>query len=246
MKELVLAPKLVERVHDAILAEIAEGRLAAGDRIIQEQVAHTLGVSRQPVQQAMLLLRKQGVLREAPGRGLSVAPLDLDFVRSMYEVRSVLEGLAARLAAERSAGRAREEGPALIRAGRKAVRSGSVVAMIEADRRVHDFISELSGNPMIAPALQAQWTGTTRVTAEVLLRDDWPCDVWDQHAAMLDAIGAGRAATAEKLARQHVMGAANFMITRLHGDAKPPAGRPRPGGRQKRPVGTAGRRPPKT
>jgi len=220
MKELMVQPTLVEQVQEAILLEIAEGRFAAGERVIQEQIAHDLGVSRQPVQQALLLLRKQGVLRDAPGRGLIVSPLDLDHVQSMYELRSVLEGLAFRLAAERNAEQARAEGPALIRAGRDAVRSGSVAAMIAADRRFHDFISDISGNPMIAPALQAQWTSVQRVMGEVLMRDEKPRNIWDQHEAMLDEVMAGRAATAEKLARQHVMQAATFMTTRLR---EPPA-----------------------
>ena len=96
MKILESQPKLVEQVHKAILAEIAEGKLRPGERIIQEQIAQELGVSRQPVQQALVLLKNQGVLRDAPGRGLLVAPLDPHFVRQMYEVRAVIEGLAFR------------------------------------------------------------------------------------------------------------------------------------------------------
>lgn len=215
MKELVSQPKLVEQVQDAILTEITEGRLTAGERIIQEQIAQDLGVSRQPVQQALALLRNQGVLRDAPGRGLIVAPLDLVYVQNMYELRSVLEGLAFRKAAEMNPGRARDEGPGLILNGRRAVKSGSVAAMIAADRKFHDFICELSSNPLIAPALQTQWTNTHRVMGEVLMRDEKPRDIWDQHEAMLAEVVAGRAATAEKLARQHVMQAATFMITRL-------------------------------
>ena len=70
MKSLAVQPNLVELVQDAIVAEIASGQLAPGARIIQEQIAKDLGVSRQPVQQALLLLRNLGVLSEAPGRGL--------------------------------------------------------------------------------------------------------------------------------------------------------------------------------
>ena len=58
MKTLQLGPSLVDQVHKAILAEIAGGRLPPGGRIIQEQLAQELGVSRQPVQQALTLLRK--------------------------------------------------------------------------------------------------------------------------------------------------------------------------------------------
>ena len=86
MKILESQPKLVEQVHKAILSEIAEAKLKAGSRIIQEQIAQELGVSRQPVQQALVLLKNQGVLTEAPGRGLQVAPLNLELIRQMYEV----------------------------------------------------------------------------------------------------------------------------------------------------------------
>jgi DNA-binding GntR family transcriptional regulator len=227
MKELAVQPKLVEQVQDAILTEITEGKLAAGERIIQEQIAQTLGVSRQPVQQALLLLRNQGVLRDAPGRGLIVAPLDLTYVQNMYEVRSVLEGLAFRKAAEMNAERAREDGPGLIQSGRRVVKSGSVAAMIAADRKFHDFIYELSSNPLIAPILQTQWTNTHRVMGAVLMRDGKPRDIWDQHEAMLAAVMARQAATAERLARQHVMQAATFMITRLSEPSTPARGRRR-------------------
>ena len=222
MKELAVQPKLVEQVQDAILSEITEGRLAAGERIIQEQIAQELGVSRQPVQQALLLLRNKGVLRDAPGRGLIVAPLDLDYVQSMYEVRAVMEGLAFRKAAEVNAERAREDGPRFIQAGHKAVKSKSVAAMIAADRNFHDFIYELSLNPLIAPTMDAQWTYTQRVMGEVLLmRDEKPRDIWNQHEALLAAVTAGDGPRAEQLARQHIEQAADFMIERLSRESAP-------------------------
>ena len=215
MKLLQTQPSLVEQAHEAILAEIASGKLAAGTRIIQEQLAQQLGVSRQPIQQALTLLRNQGVLQEAPGRGLLVAALDLEQVRHMYEVRSVIEGLAFRNAAEKNAEQAKAMGPALLKAGRKAAASGSVRAMIAADMDFHNAIYTLSGNPLISPNMQAHWTNTQRVMGEVLMRDDKPRDVWDQHEALLDAVAAGDGARAEKLARKHIMDAAEFMIRRL-------------------------------
>jgi DNA-binding GntR family transcriptional regulator len=58
MKSMAVAPSLAEQVRDAVLDEIATGRWPAGSRVIQEQLAQQLGVSRQPVQQA---LREQQV-----------------------------------------------------------------------------------------------------------------------------------------------------------------------------------------
>jgi DNA-binding GntR family transcriptional regulator len=215
MKMLATQPKLVEQVQDAILAEIASGKLKPGERIIQEQIAAELGVSRQPVQQALLVLRNLGVLQDAPGRGLQVAPLDLDHVRNMYDMRAMIEGLAFRKAAERNAARAGREGPELIAAGRDAVARGSVAAMIDADMAFHDFIYALSENPLVAPAMETHWTNTQRVMGEVLMRDEKPRDIWQQHEALLQAVMAGDGERAERLAREHIQEAADFMIERL-------------------------------
>lgn len=215
MKTLAAQPKRVELVQDAILAEIASGKLPPGARVIQEQIAQELGVSRQPVQQALLVLRNLGVLTEAPGRGLQVAPLDLDHVRDMYDMRAVVEGLAFRKAAERNAALAASEGPAYIAAGREAVEAGDVARMIAADMAFHAFIYRLSGNPLVAPAMDTHWTNTQRVMGEVLMRDEKPRDIWDQHEALLQAVTAADAGKAEQFAREHIEQAAAFMIERL-------------------------------
>ena len=215
MKTLSVEPNLVERVRDAILEEIASGAFAPGDRIIQEQIAQALGVSRHPVQQALTLLRGQGVLRDAPGRGLIVSPLDADHVQNMYDMRAVIEGLACRRAAETNAERAQKQGKAIIEAGRKAVATGAIAKMIAADIRFHEFLYELSGNPLIAPVLETHLSYTQRVMGEVLVRDETPRDIWDQHAAILDAIADGDADRAEALVRGHLSGAAQFTVNRL-------------------------------
>jgi DNA-binding GntR family transcriptional regulator len=217
MKTLSVQPNLVEQVHGALLDDIASGKLAPGDRIIQEQIAQALGVSRQPVQQALALLRNQGVLHDAPGRGLIVAPLDTAHVQHMYDMRAVIEGLACRRAAETSADKAARQGPAVIEAGRKAIASGSVAKMIAADVRFHEFIYSLSGNPLVAPALSTHLTYTQRVMGEVLLRDEQPRDIWNQHAEIMDAIASGNGELAESLVRAHITQAAGFMVGRLRG-----------------------------
>ena len=233
MKVLSAQPNLVEQVHDAILAEITSGKLAPGARLVQGKLAKALGVSRHPVQQALTLLLNQGVLRDAPGRRLIVAPLDPDHVRHIYDMRAVIEGLACRRAGEHNAERAAKLGPALIEAGRKAVASGSVPKMIAADIRFHEFINALSGNPLLAPALASYLAYTQRVMGEVLTRDEKPRDIWNQHVDILDAISAGDGERAETLARAHLSQAAGFMVPRLRSQPADPLGsRPSDGPRK--------------
>jgi DNA-binding GntR family transcriptional regulator len=209
-------PTLVEQVVKAIVSEIVDGELPSNSRLIQDELARAYGVSRQPVQQALLLLRDRGLVREAPGRGLIVSPVDPDFVRKLYEVRAMLDGLAARLAAERGAERAKIEGPAYLDAGRAAVASGSLNEQIEADMNFHAFINELSENSLIGETTAPHWPYLRRVMGEVL-RDDaqMPQTILAEHVAILDAIIAGDGAHAEMLSRDHISRAAKIFVQRL-------------------------------
>lgn len=215
MKAITLQPNLVVQVKNALLEEITSGKLNPGERIIQEQIAQALGVSRHPVQQALLLLKNQGVLKEATGRGLVVAPLDAEHVEDIYEMRAAIEGMACRLAAILRADHARKQGESMIEAGRKAVASGSVPRMIAADIKFHEFLYSLSGNPLIGPAMNTHLTYTQRVMGEVLIQDQEPWDIWAQHENILKAIASGDANLAEKLAIEHLTHASKFMVTRL-------------------------------
>jgi len=206
---------LVDQVYEAILSRIETGAYGADARLIQEEIAEALGVSRQPVQQALLLLRNQGVLRDARGRGLIVAPLDPEHVEHMYDMRAAIEGLAARRAALACTDQAARQGAAIVDAGRKAVASGAVAKMIAADIRFHEFLYGLSGNSLIGSAMSTHLTYTQRVMGEVLNRDQTPRDIWDQHAQILEAIAARDADQAEQLARAHVSQAAGFVVARL-------------------------------
>jgi len=97
---LEAAPDLVDQVYRSLLDAISEGSLAPGQRITQDDIARQLAVSRQPVLQALRLLKKDGFVQDAPGRGLLVAPLDADWILHVYQVRGALDALAAQLAAQ--------------------------------------------------------------------------------------------------------------------------------------------------
>jgi DNA-binding FadR family transcriptional regulator len=87
--------------------------------------------------------------------------------------------------------------------------------MIAADIRFHEFLYGLSGNPLIGPAMDTHLTYTQRVMGEVLVQDQEPRDIWDQHAKILAAIVSGKPELAEKLAKEHLMQASHFMVSRL-------------------------------
>lgn len=90
---------LVDATYRVLLDAITDGSLKPGERITQEEIAEQLHVSRSPVLQALRLLKKDGFIKDAPGRGVQVADLDGVWFDKLYDVRGALDALAARLAA---------------------------------------------------------------------------------------------------------------------------------------------------
>jgi DNA-binding GntR family transcriptional regulator len=205
------APDLVERVYRALVDAISEGSLSAGARLTQEEIAEQLAVSRQPVLQALRLLKNDGLVHDAPGRGVVVAPLDAARIAQVYEVRAALDALAARLAATRRA----VLDPALIEAGRQAARGKDIRAMIDADIAFHNAIYDASGNPLIGDGARALWVQLRRMMGAVLQGSPQREALWDEHAAIAEAIAAGDAARAASLIDHHALRASENLRARL-------------------------------
>lgn len=197
--KLMTAPDLVDQVYQALLGAISDGSLAPGARITQEEIAQQLAVSRQPVLQALRLLKQDGLVLDAPGRGVQVAPLDAAGTAAVYQVRGALDALAARLAAQQST----PLDPALIERGRAASRGRDVRAMIEADAAFHNAVYAAARNPLILRSAHLHWAHVRRAMGAVLQASTLRESVWDEHEAIATAIAAGNAARAEQLMREH-------------------------------------------
>ena len=215
MRPILPEPDLSERIHDSVLEAICSGELKSGARLTQEDLAQQFGVSRQPVLQAMMLLRREGFLIDAGRKGVCVAPLDVQQARNLYVVRGALDGAAARLAACRYTPELTHRGRLLLDVGRRAAASGSVPSAIEADIDFHLFVYEASGNPLIGETAQPHWQHLRRVMAAALSEEDLRISVWDEHEGILRALEAGQAAEAEALCRGHAEQMADILTGRL-------------------------------
>lgn len=209
--KLQTAPDLVDQVYRALLDAISDGSLPPGQRVTQEDIAAQLAVSRQPVLQALRLLKKDGFIHDAPGRGVLVAPLDAGWMGQVYAVRGALDALAARLAA----GYRAEIDPQLIAQGRQASRGNDVKAMIDADVAFHEAIYAASKNPLIVQSAQLHWRHLRRVMGAVLQSAQQRETVWDEHEAIAHAIAAGDAKRAVTLIEHHSEQASTKLTARL-------------------------------
>lgn len=209
--QLDAMPDLVDRVYRTLVDAISDGSLAPGQRITQDEIAQQLAVSRQPVLQALRLLKRDGFVQDAPGRGLQVVPLDAQWTRDLYQVRGALDALAARLAAQRHF----RIDPALLKAGRRAARGDDVMAMIDADLAFHAALYQAAGNPLIGESAQLHWRHLRRVMGAVLQETGQREAVWDEHEAIAKAIAAGDGERAARLIEEHSLHASENLGARL-------------------------------
>lgn len=217
MRPLALRPTLVEQTYEAILNGICDGTVPLNTQLVQEQLAQRLGVSRQPIQQALMLLRNDGILEDVGRRGVIVPPLDPVTIRHRYQIRAALDALAARLAAQRcaasptTAAQVRREGAAIIAKGSAAARDGAVCPMIAHDVAFHSFLYRASGNTALAPTAAVHWPFLRRAMGEGLRRSALALPVWEQHQQILDALVDGDAAAAVERATYHLEATADFL-----------------------------------
>lgn len=212
MKKIPASIGLIEQVYEAILEAICDGTLLPADKITQELLAEKLGVSRQPILQAFQLLKLQGFIEETGKRGVCVSPLSPTRLIHLYQVRSILDSLAAREAAKKGLINDIEltkEGWEIIKKGREAVVLDDTQSMINADIEFHHYIYRISGNPMIKETVNVHWQHIRRAMAYILRYDIINYNkVWDEHEKIFLKIIEGEESSAAELAHLHAESAA--------------------------------------
>lgn len=232
MRSLQPQKTLVKQAYDTILDAICDGSLAPNERLTQDEIANRLAVSRQPVMSALGLLKQQGFLIEHGRRGLAVAPIDRSRFDAIYEFRSAIEPLAARLATERMTPERLVLGRALVEHGVAVANAGDTQATLQADVDFHTFIYETSGNPLIIETMQLHWQHLRRSMGEVLRRPRLTQQIWKEHAGILDAMAQGEADEAARRIGEHVRVAHKLVCKEL--DALAPTVAQRPAARERR------------
>ena len=214
LSQISVQPDLLERIHAALVEAICTGELAPGERITQEQLAERLGVSRQPVIQALLLLKNQGLIVDTDNRrGMLIAPLNAEFVGHLYKLRASLDSLAAKLASGNRHPDLKSEGNLLIERGKKSAASGSLSDVVQADLAFHDFIYRASGNPLLIESAKLHWHHTRRAMSWYLKQASAMRPVWVEHQQILNAVIAGDGRAAERLSRRHAEDSINVLFS---------------------------------
>lgn len=186
------------------------GRYKAGERLIPEDIAAEIGMSRMPVREAFRRLAADGLVTLRPNRGCVVAGLTLDELTEVFEIRSVLEGLAVRIALPKLTVEHFEEMDRLLVRMERAGEAGGSDWVLR-HQEFHAYLYGLSGRPKLIRQIAA-----LHVAIEPYMRIwfdyvEKPLSAREEHQKLLNALKSGDLAEAEREMEDHVLGTASLL-----------------------------------
>jgi DNA-binding GntR family transcriptional regulator len=188
-------------VYEALVELIINGSLTPGQHLVEGDLAERLGVSRQPVREALQRLHTDGWVDLRPAQGAFVHRPTQEEVEELLSVRAVLESYSAQLAAQHADPDGIERLRALQQEGMDALAADDAERLVAANTALHDHIASLAGNHVL-----------TQLISMVSRRVRWyytPIakprgkDAWTEHAQLVEAIADGDANRAGTIMRRH-------------------------------------------
>jgi DNA-binding GntR family transcriptional regulator len=195
---------LASEIAEILRERIYTHRYSTGSWLRQEQLAAELGVSRTPLREALRILEQEGLVQVEAKRGARVVTGDLDALLDAYELRAVIDGLAARLAAERPRPELTRYLRQAIELQRAAIDPWAPRDYTQSNVYFHEQIVHLSGNEFVINQLPILRMTAQVFTPVTLVRPESALRAIGEHTAIADAIEALDGAAAERLARAHI------------------------------------------
>jgi DNA-binding GntR family transcriptional regulator len=196
--------RLLDEVAKALRERIYSGVYAPGATLRQERIAAEFGISRTPLREALRVLERDGLVVNKPGSGVRVATADLPKLVDAYAVREVMDGGAARGAAERATQADIRRMAKHIEVQKKVVEDWNPSAYSQANVEFHLAIIEAAGNEFLAPLVPLlHMTSQVFAPAFALLSGRASAAVVE-HGRILDAIRERDPDEAERVARAHI------------------------------------------
>ena len=196
---------LREVVAGQLRLMILDGELKPGQRLVEGQLAERLGVSRNPVREAMRSLEATGLIEVVPRRGAHVCAIDKCEVHHIQQIRILVEGYAVEQAAVRQDPDSIERIRQCMEEGRRATERGDAVSAALCHREFHIAVEKAAGIPFLQQLLDPLRAQTELVFSVVT--DSRGDITWEEHQDIYDAIAAGDAPRANEMSRKHIMNA---------------------------------------
>jgi len=199
----VAQPRLAIDVYEQILSAIIEGQVLPGERLIQEQIAAEINVSRTPVREALLRLEQEGILEQTSRKGFSIRTISDQEVRAIYGAREAIEGHAAFVVAgDATAGKLATIKSAV--AAEQAPGARSLEEEFTLNRNIHRLIVEQTGNPVLLDMFDNIWNRGLSLWLFAATRAGQVKPDPDAHRDLYNAIAAGQPEAAHAAMIGHV------------------------------------------
>ena len=206
---------VVEYTIAALREAIRDGRFEPGQRLVVADVTRMLGVSSGPVREAVRRLTGEGLVEITPHRGAAVREFSARDIREIFQVREVLEGLAARLAAERiDVGDGRDRLLAIQREASVLPASGA--GYVEHNHAFHELIYRLADNTRVQEQSRQLTMPIYRLRYHHLMDPAYARTSAAEHALIVDAVLAGDGARADRAMRNHIRNSGTAMMEALN------------------------------
>ncbi|MBK5512039.1 GntR family transcriptional regulator [Pseudomonas sp. TH15] len=199
-----------EEAYNFLLEAICKGRYRTGERLIAEDIAGEIGMSRMPVREAFRRLDAEGLVILRPNRGAIVRGLNIEEMREVFEMRSALEGLAIRVAVPKITERQFSHLERLLDEMDDYREDGA--EWVSRHRAFHEYLCSLSERPRLLKQISALYSLIEAPMRLWLQHVEKPLSARQEHAVILDAIRAGDAAKAEVVVREHIEGTVPELI----------------------------------
>lgn len=211
-------------LHDRVVTELRQailsGRLKPGERLVEGRLADELGVSRNPVREAIRALASEGLIEVTARRGAAVATMTEQEARETIEVRALLEGHNARLAARRQDKQIIKRIEAVLNKGTAAVTARRFEQLFDLNQQFHRELAAAGQNTVLGDIMQRLRERTAMLFSP--MNPGRQARNWDEHAAILRAIIEGDERAAATLASEHVMRAGMDFLVGLNEDGEIP------------------------
>jgi DNA-binding GntR family transcriptional regulator len=200
-----------ERVYRAIKEAILSGELAANSRLVELALANQFGVSRTPVREALKRLIAEQLVVLDPVRGMVVRGIDPQEIDDAYGLREVLDGLAARLAAQRVSPEDLARMRAIMGLMTEAVTNGQEGMLVELNLRFHELLLGASGNERLGQVSRSLNYLVRLYSSAAFRSQDRDREVLSEHEAIVEALERRDPDQAEQAARRHMLEARTFL-----------------------------------
>jgi DNA-binding GntR family transcriptional regulator len=183
---------------------ILSGDLAPGQRLVEEELAGTLGVTRQSLRAALLDLTADGLVERIPNRGARVRVVTTEEAVAITECRMALEALCAAKAAERVTDEQAAQLRELAEELKRSVAEGNPLKYSELNRELHRLVGVISGQAVAVGLLERLHAQLVRHQFQLALRPGRPEVSLPEHLAIAHAVAGRRPVDADRAVRAHL------------------------------------------